>query len=530
MRRRFRPRRCRRPRRSPRTRELRRARTRSCSRDSSGPRRVSASSRPSERAISAVLDAPVPDGVRVEAVEAPPVLRPRCRRCGRSRLGRGVRRDAARRRSRGPARPPRRARASREGALRWGECPERGALARFVRACRERRLVFKATAGLHRAVRSNGDHGFLNLLAAAVFDGEEDAALAETDAAAFTLDAGSFAWRERSASAGELARVRQRALPFDRELQLLRARGGARGARDVAAVKGAVGFGVFSVDGRRAARRVPGERGDPRSLGRRSRHSLRGGDAQSVPRSRPLVVGGHARARRRARERGRRSRPARRRRRRIFRSRSATTSTSTRRSSTRRTWGGSSAPTRSHCCRTGVTFRSATTAVQGRSSSAERRSCVRPVRRRRLQTTRRASARAGVSTSSSSSGSSSGSAARWASRSAPLRSATTSSASCSSTTGARETSRRGSTSRSARSSGKSFATSIAAWVTPLALLEDRFVRAPEQEPEPLPYLRTARRLGARRRARGRALGHASSRGRTRAACTGRCRSSSLMRR
>jgi fumarylacetoacetase len=37
--------------------------------------------------------------------------------------------------------------------------------------------------------------------------------------------------------------------------------------------------------------------------------------------------------------------------------------------------------------------------------------------------------------------------------------------------------------------GKSFATSIAAWITPLALLEDRFVPAPAQEPEPLPYLR-----------------------------------------
>jgi len=36
--------------------------------------------------------------------------------------------------------------------------------------------------------------------------------------------------------------------------------------------------------------------------------------------------------------------------------------------------------------------------------------------------------------------------------------------------------------------GKSFATSISAWITPLALLEDRFVPAPEQEPEPLPYL------------------------------------------
>ena len=38
--------------------------------------------------------------------------------------------------------------------------------------------------------------------------------------------------------------------------------------------------------------------------------------------------------------------------------------------------------------------------------------------------------------------------------------------------------------------GKSFATSIAAWVTPLALLEDRFVPAPEQDPPPLQYLRT----------------------------------------
>ena len=37
--------------------------------------------------------------------------------------------------------------------------------------------------------------------------------------------------------------------------------------------------------------------------------------------------------------------------------------------------------------------------------------------------------------------------------------------------------------------GKSFATSISAWVTPLALLEDRRVAAPAQVPEPLPYLR-----------------------------------------
>jgi fumarylacetoacetase len=37
--------------------------------------------------------------------------------------------------------------------------------------------------------------------------------------------------------------------------------------------------------------------------------------------------------------------------------------------------------------------------------------------------------------------------------------------------------------------GKSFATSVSAWVAPLALLESRRVAAPAQAPEPLPYLR-----------------------------------------
>jgi fumarylacetoacetase len=36
--------------------------------------------------------------------------------------------------------------------------------------------------------------------------------------------------------------------------------------------------------------------------------------------------------------------------------------------------------------------------------------------------------------------------------------------------------------------GKSFQTSISAWVTPLALLEERRVDAPAQEPPPLPHL------------------------------------------
>ncbi len=89
--------------------------------------------------------------------------------------------------------------------------PDVGELARFLRACRERRLPFKATAGLHRAVRRDGEHGFLNLLAAVVF-GEEEAALREDEASAFGLDVEAFRWRDRSAGAAELDRARRERL------------------------------------------------------------------------------------------------------------------------------------------------------------------------------------------------------------------------------------------------------------------------------------------------------------------------------
>jgi hypothetical protein len=47
-------------------------------------------------------------------------------------------------------------------------------------------IPFKATAGLHHPVRRDDEHGFLNLLSAAVF-GDEEAALAETEPAAEEL-------------------------------------------------------------------------------------------------------------------------------------------------------------------------------------------------------------------------------------------------------------------------------------------------------------------------------------------------------
>jgi hypothetical protein len=80
-------------------------------------------------------------------------------------------------------------------------------LADFIRGCRSRGLVFKATAGLHHAYpRDSGEHGFLNLLAAAVFGNEEEA-LRERPPA-FALGAESFRWRDREALPARLVDAR----------------------------------------------------------------------------------------------------------------------------------------------------------------------------------------------------------------------------------------------------------------------------------------------------------------------------------
>ena len=86
--------------------------------------------------------------------------------------------------------------------------PHRADLARFIRGCRSRGLVFKATAGLHHAYPTNGEHGFLNLLAAVIFD-EREAALTENEEEAFRLDEGEFAWRGFRAGPEELAAARR---------------------------------------------------------------------------------------------------------------------------------------------------------------------------------------------------------------------------------------------------------------------------------------------------------------------------------
>ncbi len=81
-------------------------------------------------------------------------------------------------------------------------------LAEFVAACRRLGVPFKATAGLHHPLRADDEHGFLNLLAAAVFGDEEDA-LAEEDPSAFGVTAEAFSWRDHEAAADEIGRVRR---------------------------------------------------------------------------------------------------------------------------------------------------------------------------------------------------------------------------------------------------------------------------------------------------------------------------------
>jgi hypothetical protein len=82
------------------------------------------------------------------------------------------------------------------------------ALAELIQACRRLEVPFKATAGLHQPLRHDDEHGFLNLLAAAIFGDEEDA-LAEDDPDAFAVSGDTFRWRDRETSAGEIARVRR---------------------------------------------------------------------------------------------------------------------------------------------------------------------------------------------------------------------------------------------------------------------------------------------------------------------------------
>ncbi len=79
-------------------------------------------------------------------------------------------------------------------------------VALVIASCREARVPFKCTAGLHHAVRHGDEHGFLNILAATTAPaGRLEAVLAEEDPAKLSLAGadrelfvgfGSCSWRE----------------------------------------------------------------------------------------------------------------------------------------------------------------------------------------------------------------------------------------------------------------------------------------------------------------------------------------------
>jgi hypothetical protein len=160
------------------------------------------------RGVSAVLDAEVPTGHGAEALELPPsVSLSTVEPAGREIYVEAPLDDALEERLDEVARRGMRAKVRCGGA----SVPEAAQLARFVRACRERGVVFKATAGLHHAVATDGEHGLLNLLAAVVFE-DEEAALSERDPAAFAADAEAFRWRDRAAGVSEVAAARSAGL------------------------------------------------------------------------------------------------------------------------------------------------------------------------------------------------------------------------------------------------------------------------------------------------------------------------------
>jgi hypothetical protein len=94
-----------------------------------------------------------------------------------------------------------------ETKLRCGgaRIPTVDEVAQFVRRCRNDGLRFKATAGLHHALPTGGEHGFLNLLAASVFGAEEEMLVTRD----VELDAESFRVNGRAADAEACARVRR---------------------------------------------------------------------------------------------------------------------------------------------------------------------------------------------------------------------------------------------------------------------------------------------------------------------------------
>ncbi|MBY0373285.1 MAG: hypothetical protein K2Q23_04780 [Bryobacteraceae bacterium] len=101
------------------------------------------------------------------------------------------------------------------GKIRCGgdAVPSNEEVAEFIRECARLRLPFKATAGLHHAMRTDEMHGFINVLTAAVlawhgFEDRLEAVIAERDPAAFSFN-GDGRWRDVRVKGTEIRAARR---------------------------------------------------------------------------------------------------------------------------------------------------------------------------------------------------------------------------------------------------------------------------------------------------------------------------------
>lgn len=109
----------------------------------------------------------------------------------------------------------------RTGGVTIDAIPEPEHVAAFIRACIDRKLAFKATAGLHhplrcqRALTYENDapqatmHGFVNLLMATALPQFAIEILGETDVAAFDFGHGGAAWRGERVTVEKLMALRR---------------------------------------------------------------------------------------------------------------------------------------------------------------------------------------------------------------------------------------------------------------------------------------------------------------------------------
>lgn len=111
----------------------------------------------------------------------------------------------------------------RSGGLKPEAIPSTADVAAFIAACAQRRLPFKATAGLHHPLRAEYAltyeanapravmHGFLNVAMASAFawhgEGDIEPILSETEATAFRFDERAH-WRDKSLSSEQVREAR----------------------------------------------------------------------------------------------------------------------------------------------------------------------------------------------------------------------------------------------------------------------------------------------------------------------------------